>query len=284
MKYILGILLLAVNMITFISCNRDIDYANKLIDEALSSYAEKDYNRSLLLLDSLKKNYPHAVSQYRKALLLSYRIDLQNAKQIKIYTDSMLLCVNSQINSLLPEFSLEKSEYDDIGRYIYKGTEAENNAHRSYIHSAVEENGRHHLISSHTGRNIQHTFIRVKSSNGTSCTTQTIPLNDATNYNYNILGKHYETVTFIEDKDGGVLNFIYMHAGDNKIEIELGGGKSIERVKLSELDRKGLIASLNLSIMIKEKNKLKQENQVAADKITYLTDLIILKEQEQIEK
>ena len=216
-------------------------------------------------------------------MLLGHKIDLEIAKDIHQLSDSLLGLLKIELDQQLTKFTYTRSEYDDMGRYIYKGSEAENNSSRSYLHAAVDDYGVHHFISSYTGRKITHTAVCLMAPDGTSCSTENIEYNDGTNYHYNVRGTHYEAVTFIGERDGGVLGFVAMHAND-ALTAKLIHKKGEHSVKITSADRKGMVETFQLAHLLKEKIRLTAENRVAQDKIEYLEALIKLKEENSNQK
>ena len=266
-----------------LSCASDEERASSLLQQAQSSYESGYYNQARVLIDSIETTYPKAIKMRRQSMLLGYKIDLEIAQNISQISDSLLGLLKVQLDQQLTKFTYTKSEYDDMGRYIYKGSEAENNASRSYLHAAVDDYGVHHLISSYTGRKINHTAVRLTAPDGTSCSTENIEYNDGTNYHYNVRGTHYEAITFIGERDGGVLGFIAMHASD-ALTAKLIHKKGELSVKITSADRKGMVETFHLAHLIKEKIRLTAENRVSKDKIEYLEALIKLKEENSNQK
>lgn len=266
--------LLAIGLLIFTGCNgSDNDKAGHLLTEARTAYENGRLNPAKELLDSLDNTYPRAIEIRKEGKILSYRIQLKEAEQIHAFTDSMLVIAIDKINAATADFTYLKSEYDELGRFIYKGTEAEKNV-RSYLHAAVDEYGVTHLISSYRGDGpLEHTAVKVRNADGTACSTQEIPYNDGTNYHYNIGGVRFETVTYIGDKDGGVLSYIDLNK-DNRLQVEFIGSRRNLSVQLTDKDKKALSETFRLGMMLRKRLQLEQDNKVATEKIIYLQRLI----------
>jgi hypothetical protein len=246
--------------------------AQQLLDEATAAYNDGLYNRAHLLLDSLRDTYPAQVEVRRQGLDLSYTIQYQEALRTRAYADSMLVVLDAAIDSAATAgFDYVKTEYDDRGRYLYHGTAAEKNL-RSYLHAAVDDYGATQLIASYRGgKSLGFTTVRLAAPDETTCTTQPLAYDDANNYHYEIQGAHYETLTFSEALDGGVLGYIALHA-DDALTLSYLGGSAPLNVTLTPADRQALVETYRLADLLKNRVRLMQEQTVAVNTIFKLED------------
>lgn len=279
MKKILYIALFA----SLLSCSGNEEKAQALYQSAEQQYSAGNYNEALLLLDSIDNAYAKCFDVRKAGQLLMYKINLAIEEKTLVETDTLLNRIIPKINETTEKFFVfEKSEYDELGRYIFKGTEVENNVQRSYIHAAVNEYGVTQLISTYSGgSDINHTAVRFKSSDGSEVLTNTIPYNDGSNYKYVIEGTHYESVTYQGEKDNGALAFIANHVGDNGLKAILIGEKKEINVNISKSEREALAASYELGKILSEQLLYTQQNKVAAGKISYLKEKIASKTTQQ---
>lgn len=279
MKKILYIALFA----SLLSCSGNEEKALALYQSAEQQYTAGNYNEALLLLDSIDNAYAKCFDVRKTGQLLMYKINLAIEEKTLVETDTLLNRIIPKINETTEKFFVfEKSEYDELGRYIFKGTEVENNVQRSYIHAAVNEYGVTQLISTYSGgSDINHTAVRFKSSDGSEVLTNTIPYNDGSNYKYVIDGTHYESVTYQGEKDNGALAFIANHVGDNGLKAILIGEKKEINVNISKSEREALAASYELGKILSEQLLYTQQNKVAAGKISYLKEKIASKTNQQ---
>lgn len=279
MKKILYIALFA----SLLSCSGNEEKAQALYQSAEQQYSAGNYNEALLLLDSIDNAYAKCFDVRKAGQLLMYKINLAIEEKTLVETDTLLNRIIPKINETTEKFFVfEKSEYDELGRYIFKGTEVENNVQRSYIHAAVNEYGVTQLISTYSGgSDINHTAVRFKSSDGSEVLTNTIPYNDGSNYKYVIEGTHYESVTYQGEKDNGALAFIANHVGDNGLKAILIGEKKEINVNISKSEREALAASYELGKILSEQLLYTQQNKVAAGKISYLKEKIASKTNQQ---
>lgn len=253
--------------------------ATALYNEATASYESGDYNNAKVLLDSIENNYKKCIEVRKASQLLMYRINLAIEENTLSETDALINEIIPKINETTEKyFVFEKSEYDELGRFIFKGTEIENNVQRSYIHAAVNEYGVTQLISTFSGgSDINHTALKIVSSDGSSVLTSTIPYNDGSNYKYVIDGTHYESVTYQGEKDNGALAFIAAHADDKGLSAVLIGEKKEVKVSISQKEREALAASYELGRVLSEQLLYTQQNKVAAGKIQFLKEKIASK-------
>lgn len=253
--------------------------AKALLVEAQVSYEKGNYNEAKLLLDSIDNHFKNCIDARKAAQLLMYRINLAIEENTLAETEKMIEDIMPKINETTQKFFIfEKSEYDELGRYIFKGTEVEKNVMRSYIHAAVDEYGITQLISTYSGHsNINHSALRLIASDGSSITTSTIPYNDGSNYKYIIDGIRYESVTYKGEKDNGALAFIASHSEDKGLKAILIGEKKEVSVAISKTEREALAASYELGCILAEQLRYTQQNKVAAGKIKYLKEKILSK-------
>lgn len=268
---------------SLLSCSGNEEKAQALYQSAEQQYSAGNYNEALLLLDSIDNAYAKCFDVRKAGQLLMYKINLAIEEKTLVETDTLLNRIIPKINETTEKFFVfEKSEYDELGRYIFRGTEVENNVQRSYIHAAVNEYGVTQLISTYSGgSDINHTAVRFKSSDGSEVLTNTIPYNDGSNYKYVIDGTHYESVTYQGEKDNGALAFIANHVGDNGLKAILIGEKKEINVNISKSEREALAASYELGKILSEQLLYTQQNKVAAGKISYLKEKIASKTNQQ---
>jgi len=252
--------------------------AAALLAEAQVAYENARYNDAKLLCDSVD-SYKKAIDSRKAAQLLMYRINLAIEENTLAETDSLINVIVPKINESTEKyFVFEKSEYDELGRFLFKGSEVENNVQRSYIHAAVNEYGITQLISTYSsGANINHTRLRIIASDGSQVETTNIPYNDGSNYQYVIDGTHYESVTYQGEKDNGALAFIALHSDDKGLKAVLIGEKKEVPVAISAKEREALAASYELGRILAEQLLYTQQNKVASEKIKYLQQKIASK-------
>lgn len=245
--------------------------AEALYSQAESAYTNGQYNDAKVLLDSIEHNYRKCIDVRKASQVLMYKINLEIEKNNLQETSKLLEETMVKINEVTQKFFVfEKSEYDELGRYIYKGTEVESNVQRSYIHAAVNEYGITQLISTYSGsKDINHTALKLVATDGESVTTTSIPYNDGSNYKYVIDGTHYESVTYQGEKDNGALSFAATHVEDKGLKAVLIGEKKVVPVSISAKEREALAASYELGVILAAQLSYSQQNKVAQGKIEF---------------
>lgn len=274
------ILILASVLLLSVSCSDNgKKAAEALYNEAQTAYDAGQYNDAKVLLDSIDHNYRKCIDVRKLAQVLMYKINLEIEKNNNIETAKLLEETSTKINEITQKyFTFEKSEYDELGRYIYNGTEVEKNVQRSYIHAAVDEYGVTQLISTYSGgKDINHTALRIIASNGESILTETIPYNDGSNYKYVIDGTHYESVTYKGEKDNGALAFVASHADDKGLKAVLIGENKEFPVTISAKEREALAISFELGVILSAQLQYSQQNKVAQGKILFFEEKLSTK-------
>lgn len=274
------IFILASVLLLSVSCSDNgKKAAEALYNEAQTAYDSGQYNDAKILLDSIDHNYRKCIDVRKLAQVLMYKINLEIEKNNNIETAKLLEETSTKINEITQKyFTFEKSEYDELGRYIYNGTEVEKNVQRSYIHAAVDEYGVTQLISTYSGgKDINHTALRIIASNGESILTETIPYNDGSNYKYVIDGTHYESVTYKGEKDNGALAFVASHADDKGLKAVLIGENKEFPVTISAKEREALAISFELGVILSAQLQYSQQNKVAQGKILFFEEKLSTK-------
>lgn len=277
-RYCLSALCLAMAM----SCtDNGQKQAENLLQQAQTAYESGEYNDAMVLLDSIDAAYPKCFDVRKAGRVLGYKVNLKVEENNEAETAKLIEEYANKINETTQKyFVYEKSEYDELGRYIFKGSEVEKNVQKTYIHAAVDEYGVTQLISTYSGgKNINHTALKIVASDGTTVMTEHIPYNDGSNYQYVIDGTHYESVTYVGEKDNGVLAFIASHADDKSLKAylitEQNGKTKDVPVQLSANQRNSLSASYELGVALAEQLRYIQQNKVAQGKIQFLNQKLI---------
>ncbi len=249
----------------FCACGpSDADRAAGLLSEARSAYAQGHINEALTLLDSIKTAWPREVEVRRQGMAFEDSVRLAVNRRIVETTDSLIAEASAKIDSVASvRFIYEKTEYDELGRFVPKGTQVTDNDRKSYIRAEVNEYGHTRLISTYAGTaELGHAALRLSLSSGESVTTAEIPYNDGANYRYRVNEMYYEAVTYTDEKDGGALAFAALHVGETVKAVLLGGKKEMA-VAVSSRDLQGLAATFELSVLLRDRLRLTQERKTS---------------------
>lgn len=253
---------------------------------------------AIVLVSCSGSNGP-TVKQRRAEQLEKFRTQLQTERQTLKATDSLMMALIPEINTAKSKgFEYEKTQYDDLGRFLPVGMDPSKNLYKTYLRCAVDDYGRTQLIATYCGSK---TFVvhqlRINGSDGTEVTTKAIEPNDGTNYSYDISGTHYQAVTFTyagkitegmsndsivlanANTDNGALSYIAQHVDDKNLRATLISIDGKEKMIIfSPKTRESMAATYELGILLREYTRLQQENKTAGLKIQYLEQMILRKE------
>ena len=247
--------------------------AEELYTAAEAAFHEEQYNHAIALLDSLENSCKKAIEWRKRGHALSYEVQLEQQREEQASADTMLLALNRMINELIESgnFAFEKGEYDELGRFYVRGTEAEKNPGRNYIHATTNEYGAVHLISEFRGSNyLNHTQVRFIGQDGSQMASANVPLtNDGANYHFKHGGVCHETVTYVNDT---TLAFIDTHVADGKLRAELlyADGEKALAIRMTDADRNAVVLTYHLGQMLAAQLNCKQRSKTAAGKIQFL--------------
>lgn len=210
-----------------------------------------------------------------------YEQELAAQRDSLQWADSVQLQIVPIINKMIEEghFEYVKGEYDELGRYIVRGTDAENNLGRNYLHASVNEYGVTQLVSEYRGsRHINHTQIVAEGADGTRFASRVVPLqNDGANYRFTNEGVCHESVTFVADS---LLAYIHTHADDNRMKcVQLGANSASNTIQLTSQEIRQLSDCYLLGRALAIQLRSSQTSKVAAEKISVLETKIELQRQ-----
>ena len=253
--------------------SEDEKRAERLYTSAEQAFHEERYDYAISLLDSIESDCKKAIEWRKRGHTFSYEMQLAQQREELASADTMLLAVTKCINELVEsgKFDYAKGEYDELGRFFVRGTEAEKNIGRNYVHATVNEYGIVQLISEYRGGSfINHTQLRFIGQDKSEMTTANVPLsNEGANYHFKHGGVCHETVTYVNDS---ALAYVDMHANDSRLKAVLvyaDGTKSLA-VQLTDADRNAIALTYQLSKMLAAQLQYKQRSKTAAGKIQFL--------------
>lgn len=249
-----GILLLSF------ACNKEGIDARAYLENAKNFYENADYDSAQKMLDSLKILYPNDFEVRKEGLQLGRLVKRGQQARNRVLCDSLLQIRLAQRDSMKSKFLLEKNpEYDEIGKYYAKSQKLENNLRRSYIRSSVNESGMMELASIYCGAQpIRHTGMKVSNSKGEYAETEAIPYGGGLNYSFTDLNMTTETVTYVNGKDNGVIQFIYNNM-NAPLKAEYTGGNKKYSITVSQADKDALADIRDFSVVLSDIDRLNKE-------------------------
>ncbi len=241
------------------ACKNDAKLAARCYETAVQAYMERNYVLARQQIDSIRTLYPSVIDVRRNALILEQQMDVEESTRTIAFEDSILKESHKALESVLPEYRLEKDErFQDMGNYVVPSQNPENNLSRSYLRAQVDEKGRLMLISTYRGSQyIHHRAIRVSDGN----VFQESQISDDC-YEYKDLGVCYEKCNIHMENDPGVVSFIALNRDNDKLSLTLTGGTTDVKVKLTATDRKAIASLYDLSqllLFIDEHQKMLDE-------------------------
>jgi len=262
--YIIGMVLLLAG------CNNKENEARARYEKAKTFYEQNDLFAAKNEIDSIRIYYPGVVKVMKDAIELKRQVELKEADRNIVFCDSLLPIRQEEAKVLNKNFTLEKDTvYQDIGNYVWKQQTVERNVERSYIRCKVSEDGVMSLESVYFGnRPLNHTGIKVSLKDGTFAETASIPYDGGLNYRFEDLGNTTEVVTYKGENSVDAVKFIYSNAGE-RLKVEYTGGKAYT-IYISDADKKALVATYDLAIVLSDIDTLTRERDKAIKRKAYL--------------
>ncbi|MDR3061343.1 MAG: hypothetical protein LBU57_04420 [Dysgonamonadaceae bacterium] len=262
--------LFLVFILFIVACNNDKKAARENLERAQLFYENNQFEAAKQSLDSLKANFPKEVEVLKGGLQVSRQVEIKELERNISYYDSMLIVRTAQADSLKRLFVYEKDpEYDEIGKYIDKQQVLERNLKRSYMRSGVNEQGEMYIASVYYGKGrIRHNRFKVLAPDNSYAETAVIPEDGGANFSFQDLGMTTEIVTYRNEKDSGVILFVYNNS-KKRLKAELTGGKPYTFF-IAEGDIKSLIKTHDFSVVLLDIQRLGKEKEKANARIEYL--------------
>lgn len=107
MKHLVWILLAAM----LVACSDEKQKAaEQMLQKAGQQFEQKQYDRALITIDSLRKVYPGAIETRKQALILQQNIELKRSQEELAFVDSLLQVVKSDYETLKQQVEKDKQE------------------------------------------------------------------------------------------------------------------------------------------------------------------------------
>jgi uncharacterized protein with LGFP repeats len=265
-KYQITFILLTLTL--FSACNSKekqqklADLRLKHIEQLINDNA---LNAAKIEIDSIHLLFPRMVDKRRAAEALKDTVIRRENARTLAYCDSILPVKLQEADAIQKNFRLEKNaKYQQVGSYIYKTQQTENNINRTYLKAFVDENADLYLVSNYCGGKIEHSSLEV-SVNDLFAKTDTIDTSNASNHSFTDEGTRWENVTFKNQADKGVTAFITQYTSE-KIKVTLHGKKSYTYY-LENADKKAIAETYHLWVVKKDVAQLQKEIKKATLKI-----------------
>ncbi|MDD3431333.1 MAG: hypothetical protein PHF38_04820 [Bacteroidales bacterium] len=246
------------------------DLPDTYIQKARTAIERRQYQTAKNYIDSIRIVFPKDYDKIREGLQVMREIEFAEQKRTREYCDSLLNVRQSQFPDKQKNFSFQRNKaYESIGYYVNNHQLHKNNYNRTFLQTKVDEKGRLIVTSYYSGsQKINHTRLRLYSSDGLFVETQDVPRDGALNYAFRDGGIHYEIVRFNEKKLNGLINFILLNNGGN-LKVELIGDINKTYTMRSE-DKNALKAACELATVLSDITRLLEEIRLAQAKMDYI--------------
>lgn len=218
----IGMALLMSTPIMLNSCgNGDTQKAQALLSEARSAYENKDYETSLLLIDSIKNAYPREFDIRKEALHLStLAIEGQTIRRLET-ADSITAVLEALGDSLQHGIKFVNNPIE--GYYVTKSVNPTSFTGSTGIQARMTPDGDFYIMSSLNAKPIKSTSITV-SANGKEARSATV--NHDGERNDRSMGS--EIITFMGIECDTIGKFIYENV-DSPITLTFNGTGTYSR-------------------------------------------------------
>ena len=269
-KLLLPLIASVIALCSLIGCNDIEKQANVKLQEAQAAFQQGDFEVAKQLIDSIKVLFPKAFDTRRASLALQREVELAEQRQLVDTLDAKVVEMQQAIENIKDRFVLEKDEqYQRVGNYFDKSQTVEKNIHRSYLRFQVSEEGKLSMTSTYCGAgNIHHTAVKVTAPDGSSAQTP----NSKDSYETTDLGEHIEKADYKAGEDGGVIDFITAHQGEN-LKVQFIGDRNYN-TSMTAADRKAAVNISELATLINNITDLNKAKEEALLKIRYIEKII----------
>ncbi len=254
--------------LTTIACNNKTRIAKHYLNVAENAYAEGQYQRAKLHIDSIKLADPKAFNEIRAGFDLMQLVRKAENKRNIVFIDSMIDVSITEFKELKMNFDFVRDKnYQEFGNYIPKLTPSAKTLEQNTLRSGVSEKGALFLESVISGTNLNHHKIKVSIPDGSYAESLTVTA-DGLNYTFKTLNKTYEIVRFFGNDENGVAEFIYTFQ-DAPITLSYIGKRTYSTA-LSKTEKKAIGQSFELSKTLIEMENLKYEKGKSEALLRYL--------------
>jgi len=261
------VLLLTLIFVSF-SCNsrkQEEKQADKRLDIIRALISANKLNEAKSEIDSIHALYPRLVDKRKLAVALEDTIILRESYRTVNYCTKILPELKSGYEQLFKNFVFQKNEkYEKIGKYVYKSQVGEQNTGRNYLKYEVDENGDTYLTSMYSGAKLNQFTIQVAVA-GMTVTTDTVAKNTGVLHAFNDGERYYEQLTFKNEADGGIAEFIHTNKGLS-LKVNLLGAKNSGYV-LQQADKVAISETFKFAQARKLLRKAENDLRIAQQRI-----------------
>lgn len=242
------------------ACGTKDDGAKLSLETARTFLKQGEFELAKQQIDSLNSLYPKAIDERKASLALLDSVRRgENDYTIKL-CDSLILLVAPQIEKHKTQFIFQQNkEYQETGTFVPKETASNGPITGTTLRSGVGEDGVLYLESVYVGGQ-KHNKIKVTAKDGSF--VESLPVTEeGLLYRFSNMGKNYEVVRFVGEKENGVAKFIFVNK-DTPLTVSLEGQNKYSYT-LSQTLKSAVSKSYQLSSMMLQLDSLKTAKEKA---------------------
>lgn len=157
----------------------------------------------------------------------------------------------ARLAELKKSFIYKYDEFNNIGWYTHINQTAENSYNRRLLKMHVNNRGYGYMASQYYGENwIFHTRVEVKIGD-LVLRSEEVPTYDSNNETQNSGYSVWETVSFTNSNDNGILKAI-SESAENDVKVRFSGDQKISDFTLTKKDQQSIKDSYELMLLIKK--------------------------------
>lgn len=239
--------------------------AIRYLDNIRTLYERGEYNEALTRIDSIQVLFPKAFTEIKAGLALRHDVRKASDQREIQRSDSLLAIYEPKIDSIKKLFVYQKDKEDDGGVFIPKTV---NTSHlvSTVLRSGVNEDGTLYIESVYIGGQLHN---RVEVSTKGKQTAESLPIEDeGFNFRFSNLGNQYEVMKVTPFHDNGLAKFIVDNV-EKPLTVRLKGNSTMS-YSLSNVHKKAIVDSYNLSGLILLQDSLNIAKDKAQVRIKYL--------------
>ena len=235
------------------SSGNEKEKAQALYDEAAAAVESQDFNRAVILIDSIKSAYPSQIDIRRNSLHILALANEGLALRHLESADSLVAVLQAETDAMSAEIIAVDNPVEQY--FVVKGTDPTKFYSRDGLQARMTPDGDLYLISSLASRKVQSTAIAVE-CDGNRAETATVAYDGERNDRS--MGS--EVITFMGAECDSVARFIAENA-DKRITLIFEGSKPYSMIlpenqanEIATLTRyAGLVRQLKGAMIEKEK-------------------------------
>ena len=241
------------------ACGPDrAELAKAKFNKATRLFADKKFNETKLVLDSIQELFPNQIEYITKSNNLLRTITIAEQKQSLAFLDTMLASKEAELKPLMKNF-IVSSDYGAEKILIHKRQKTENSYDRIYLRAHLNLEGEFYISSRYTGTTrLYHNQIKVYFGKKHAL-SEVIDEDGRNNRHFEVGENHWEIVKYKNGKDNGVIDFIANNRNESlKVQFR---GRKYHYILMEKFDKEAIHDGYEISFVLKEIKKIKEEKE-----------------------